>query len=286
MVVNSSVKRASVLAHVMSELLEQGRSGANGFAHLGRRLDTGQQGMVEHADAQLPRVATDLGGEGSWKRGGRIGIAGHGSRDHIEQTCCVANRSGDDSVHGRAGPRIADVGTERHAGSGRFESDESAFARRDTDRATAITGMRGRHHPRRDCGGRSARGSARGMFGVPRIPRGPVRFGLGCDRRAELGGVRATDEQQARGAESSGDVIIAVGAPVRALEERGTGVVRVADAHRGKILEHERDAAERPVGQGTGRLGLRLCEPFVDDGVQRGIHRLDARDRGVDEFEW
>ena len=51
-----------------------------------------------------------------------------------------------------------------------------------------------------------------------------------------------------------------------------------------EVLHHDRDPAERPVGEGAGRLGPGGLEPRVDHGVQRGVGGLDARDGGVDQL--
>ena len=51
-----------------------------------------------------------------------------------------------------------------------------------------------------------------------------------------------------------------------------------------EVLEQERHAAERTVGQRTVGVGARSFELAVDHGVQRGVDLLDPRDRRVDEL--
>ena len=61
------------------------------------------------------------------------------------------------------------------------------------------------------------------------------------------------------------------------------GIAR--DRSAAEVLEHHRDTAERTVGQCAARLGARLLEALIDDGVELTVQFLDAVDRVVDELE-
>jgi hypothetical protein len=67
-------------------------------------------------------------------------------------------------------------------------------------------------------------------------------------------------------------------------EESGPGVVRVAGRVAVEVLQHERHAGERPVGQRPGRFVEGPFEARVDDGVQLGVEPLDPLDRGLDQL--
>ena len=61
---------------------------------------------------------------------------------------------------------------------------------------------------------------------------------------------------------------------------------RIARGVAHRVLHEERHTPKRSVGQVRGRgLGARPIEAFVDHRVERGVQRLDPRDRGVDELE-
>src|SRR5205823_5294411 len=51
-----------------------------------------------------------------------------------------------------------------------------------------------------------------------------------------------------------------------------------------EVLEQERDAAERAVGQIPGRRLAPLFEERMDDGVDLGVELLDPRDRPIDQL--
>jgi hypothetical protein len=62
-------------------------------------------------------------------------------------------------------------------------------------------------------------------------------------------------------------------------------VQRLAREGDAEVLEQERNALERPIGELARRLLSPLLEEPVDDGVQVGVERLDPRDRGPDELD-
>ena len=68
------------------------------------------------------------------------------------------------------------------------------------------------------------------------------------------------------------------------LQQAVAEVVRLVRQRPVEVLHHDRHTAERTVGS-VCRFVARAVEPLVDDRVQRGVHLLDARDRGIDQLE-
>ena len=52
-----------------------------------------------------------------------------------------------------------------------------------------------------------------------------------------------------------------------------------------QVLQEERHAAERSVGQRATRLAARALERLVDDGVELGVEALDPRDGSIDQLD-
>ena len=51
-----------------------------------------------------------------------------------------------------------------------------------------------------------------------------------------------------------------------------------------EVLHHDRDAAERTVGRTGVGLGAGALVAPVDHRVELRVHRIDARERGIDEL--
>ena len=62
-----------------------------------------------------PGIGADLVGERSRRRRGRVRVARHGAREHVERGRAVAHRARHHMARDEAGPRLAVVGTERDA---------------------------------------------------------------------------------------------------------------------------------------------------------------------------
>ena len=117
---------------------------------------------------------------------------------------------------------------------------------------------------------------------VPRVAGGREALWLRGDRRAELGHVRPTQHDEAGGAELLGQKR-AHGHRHR--RHRADAERRRLPGHgRAEVLEQERHAAERAIGQDPARLLARLVEPRTDHRVELWIERLDTGDRLVDQL--
>ena len=60
-------------------------------------------------------------------------------------------------------------------------------------------------------------------------------------------------------------------------------VERLAGERTVEVLHQDRDAAERTVGRGVG-LGVGAVVAPMDHRVELRVHRVDARERGVDQL--
>ena len=109
--------------------------------------------------------------------------------------------------------------------------------------------------------------------------------GLSGDCGAELRRVGSAHEDNTGGAKSGDKMIVARCCPSGIFQKRCAGVMGVAGAECMEVLEHERHTAERSVGKCSCCFGPGLFEPFVNDGIELRVQRLDAADGGVDQFQ-
>ncbi len=85
-------------------------------------------------------------------------------------------------------------------------------------------------------------------------------------------------------AEVAGEIAVGRPAEPGVPEEGGAVVGGIAGDVAAEVLEQHRDAAERSVGQLTGRLAAGLVEPVAQHGVQLRVHPLDPLDGVLDEL--
>ena len=133
------------------------------------------------------------------------------------------------------------------------------------------------------CRGAAAR-AARRAGGVPRVAGRPPRERLGGRHAAELGAVRPPGGDEAGGAEPADQR--GVGRrDERGLLQRAVAVAdRLAGVRGPQVLQQERHAAERAVGQVAGGGLAGVVEPADDDGVELRVDRLDPFDRRVEQL--
>ena len=145
------------------------------------------------------------------------------------------------------------VGADRRAPARRLQADETAAARGNADRSATVVRVRGRDHAARDRGGRPpARATGRAR-GVPRVAAGPVGLGLGGRDEPELRRVGAADAHEARVEVALRERLGVIVVPAGLLQEAHAFVQRVAFDPAHQILEEDRHAAKRAVGQLTLR---------------------------------
>ena len=97
------------------------------------------------------------------------------------------------------------IGRRRRPPARRLQADHPAPRGRQPDRAADVAGVRHRHQPGRDGGGRTAAGSRGGARGVPRVAARAEGDRLGGRLAAELGQRRLADGDDAGGAEAGAE---------------------------------------------------------------------------------
>ena len=247
-------------------------------AHAGVELAVERRVQREH-DPQPPRVGGCGRGEARRRRQGAVGIADRGARARVEQRGGVADGARQ-PVQAREPVEPVAVGRDGHASPRRLEAHEAAAGRRHPDRARRVPAGRRRDDAARHGDRRAAARSARGALGVPRVDGEAEQLGLRRAVVAELRRVRLAGDDQAR-------VEIALHEPGGLLRHP---VPERARPHRlghareraAQVLEQERDAGQRPVGQPGRDLRLGALDEDERHRVERRA-RLDALGGGVEQ---
>ena len=115
---------------------------------------------------------------------------------------------------------------------------------------------------------------------------GTVSLGFGGRQQAQLGGGGATQGDESRPAQLSGEVGLSRLTPVGLLKRGHPAVDGIAGEMRTQILQQERHTAERTFG----KLSTRRFAPgpFVltrDQNVELRVQAIEARDRSLDQLE-
>ena len=211
-----------------------------------------------------------------------IRIARHVTVNGVERRCRIAHRARDDEIGCDAVERIGKKRALAETSARWLQSDKSAGTGRDTDRTSAVIGMRQRNNSGGDRCRRSARRTAGRVGEVPRILRGAVKLGLGRCDEPEFGNVRHAKQVQSRGFEFLHE--IAVAWPRKGRNESR----RLARGHalreRADVLQQERHAAERTFGKFALRRIARAFIVLEDDGVELWVERFGALDCLVDQL--
>ena len=168
-----------------------------------------------------------------------------------------------------AGPALHAVRPHRHAGARRLQPEHAAARRGNPERAAAVGGVGDRQDPRRHQRRRAARGPAGRMGEAPRIARRPVQHRLGGEAEAEFRRIGLAEYRQPR-LEVAFDQRAGMVGP-KPLEGARTEM-RLGAGQQRDVLQRERHAAKRPVGQAAGDLPAR--EVLVADR-----NRVDRRNR-------
>ena len=112
-----------------------------------------------------------------------------------------------------------------------------------------------------------------------------VGVGLGGAHQGQLGHVRATEGDQPARSEGERQLVVGGRPPLRVAQRPHALVVRLAGLLAADVLEQERHAAERTVGEWAAGFPPGALELPMDHAVQLRIERLDSRHRGVDELD-
>ena len=163
-----------------------------------------------------------------------------------------------------------------------FRADQAVAARRDADRAAAVVGVRDRDDAGGDRRRRAAARSAGAAPAHPGIVNRAVEDGLGGGVVAELGRLGGADQDQAGAAEARHQ--LGVVREDDAAREAAAEVERDPGGVADQLLDHERHAAERPVGDaGRDLLGARVGE-HLEHGVESGVDAGDAVERRLPQL--
>ena len=193
-----------------------------------------------------------------------------------QSSASAAEGPGDD----RGRDPVHVVARHRRAAEGRLQPGQAAVGGGEADRADPVGADRAGDQPRRDRGGGAARGAAGAALGVPGIAGRAVNGGVAGAARAQL--VHVGDAGDHR----TGVAQRPVGA---GLARGGAGHhFRRAEAlrppgQRPLVLDHDRHAAQRPVGRRLEHLPRALREG-LDDGVDRRVSLLDPGQRRVEQL--
>ena len=219
----------------MAELLEKPRRRIDGGDALGMRLGTVDARRAD-ADTEPAGIGADVVAIPTRGRRRGVRVAGAGSGGRVQHRRRVSDSAGEHVLVGQRSPELAEVRAERRAGASGLEANETARARRKTDRTAHVVAVRDGDDAGRDRGGGASARSPRREVEVPGIVRRTVRERFRRHRARELGQVGLADEHEPRGAEALGEPRVGLLVPVEVLQhlhaamERITG--RVADPER------------------------------------------------------
>ena len=270
----------------MSERRERARRSVDRLHHVCVQGGEIRRRAPHHADPQRAGVGGRFLLVRPCRRGRGVRVAGRHALKHVEDRRGVSHRACQDVLDRQATHRFPEVGTGRHPAARGLQADEPACAGGDPDRAAAVGSVRSGHHAGSDRGSGATAGAAGDARRVPRVAGRSVRERLGRRDQPELGRVRPSDEDEARGAQARGHGAVVLCVPSEVAQEPHPEVERVARARAAEVLQHDRNAAERAVGQLGRRSGIhRLVEERMDDCIHLGVDLLDARDRCGDRLE-
>ena len=208
------------------------------------------------------------------------------ARDRVEQQRGVVDGARQRADAGQALERLG-VGPGRDAPALGLDADQMRPRGGDADRAGAVRAHRGGHQAGGDRGGRAARRAAGRVVQRPRVARLAEGLALGDRPLAELGRRRLADDHGAGRAQAAGD--LAVGLLAGELAATAEGRRLAGEVH--VVLDGDRHAQQwsaLAIGAPAVGLGsLARAALGADDakGVEVGLGRVDAAQRGVDELD-
>ena len=227
----------------------------------GSRADGGQEGAVRRSGVRRSRVRA-LG--------------------RVEERRTVANRPAHDVARHQPMPCLTLGGAERGPPARGLEAEQPAGRSRDPDAPATIARVGDGDDPSGHGRRRAATGTARGVVGVPRIARRTAELGLGHAEDPELGAVGLAQEHDTGLAVAREELGVMVGhIVVQRPAREGARLVRQMAVH---VLDQEWHAAERAVGQVTGRDLASGAVHAVHDGVERGVDLIGPGDGRLDQL--
>ena len=231
---------------------------------------------VLEGDLQPARFAADfrqkrLPGRGDVVRGADVRPV-----HAVQHGGAVAHRAGDDVLHHRPLPDLAEIRTGRHAAARGLEPEKAAVGGRDADRPAAVAPARQRHHAGRHGGRGTAARPARGALGVPGVARGAEEIGLGVGHQPELRRVRLAQDHHPGPLVAADQFAVVVRHEVA--QRLRTAGQRHPGIDRQQVLDQKRHPREGPCGQGLREAFPRQIEHGPHHRVDLGVEALDAVD--------
>ena len=211
-----------------------------------------------------------------------IRIASRRTVGGVEKRGAVANGPRHHVADRHAAPPFADVRTQWRAGAGRFQPDEPATRRRNTDRTAAVGGVGDRDYAGGHDGSGAAARTPGGLLQIPRVAADAEQHRLGGDVQPELRRAGATEQQQAGRAVAGDQFGVVVRHEIG--EQPATGRTPQAFLVR-DVLDQKRNAGERGIGQRLSRLRARLVVRLRDDRVQPRIDRLRSANGLIEHLD-
>ena len=250
------VPRRLCLRDLVPEVAEQRHRALDRCEAVGMHRHVGM-GARLHRDAQPAGSMSEFGEEAGWRGRCRVGVARRGAMGGVQEGRRISYAAAEHVAGCEAAPAFSHQWAGRDAGPGRLQAEQAAGRGGDADGAAAVAAVGGRDDARGDRGCGAARGAAGGAFAVPGVARRAGQAGLRRGRQAELGCGRLAEDHQAR--------------PLVAFGQGGRDDARVR-RHHGAVGEAVADRLPPVVVQS------------LRDGVDRRVDRLEALDRGVEQF--
>ncbi len=197
--------------------------------------------------------------------------------DDIEQGRTVAHRAGNRMGADGSLPLLIELRRTTHPPTRRFEPEQTAISRRNTDRPSAVSRSRRRHNTRSHRSRGTPRRAAGCVVEIPRIARRPKRHRLGDGLQAQLRRIGLAENQQPGLLPPPHD---RVGLRHWSAGQRSIALAGTVPGQiHAQVLEQKRNTRKRGVpGARVLQPGFGVLAQISDDGIDSRIDRITARD--------
>ena len=209
--------------------------------------------------------------------------------DRTQQQAGIRDRPSHGTENGQVAPPQAALVAGHQAGRGP-EPDDAAERRRVAQRPAGVRSSADRHHPGGQSDGGSSRGAGAGLRRVEGVAGRAIDRVAGVGAGAELRGVGLADDDRSRRTRRGDDPFVVIGDEVTEDDaamggDEAAGFLQVLDADRQAVQRRQLVAVDDRLVRLTGRRSG-SGEVTGGDGVDRGVHRLDAGDAAFQQFAW